>query len=85
MCRRCGRRACSLHFVVRDDVAAAAAGILVGEGHHGAIYQATDLAAASDKLGEEKVCAYSWHHALTHAKLSMGDREEKVVLSIPPA
>jgi len=30
-----------VNFVSRDDVAAAAAGILVGEGHHGAIYQAT--------------------------------------------
>jgi NAD(P)H dehydrogenase (quinone) len=28
-------------FVARDDVAAAAAGILVGEGHAGAIYSAT--------------------------------------------
>jgi len=28
-------------FVARDDVAAAAAGILVGDGHAGAIYNAT--------------------------------------------
>jgi NAD(P)H dehydrogenase (quinone) len=28
-------------FVSRDDVAAAAAGILIGEGHSGAIYNAT--------------------------------------------
>ncbi len=34
-----------VNFVARDDVAAAAAGILVGEGHHGAIYQATGPAA----------------------------------------
>lgn len=30
-----------VNFVSRDDVAAAAAGVLVGEGHHGALYQAT--------------------------------------------
>jgi NAD(P)H dehydrogenase (quinone) len=34
-------------FVSRDDVAAAAAGILVGEGHAGAIYNATGPAALS--------------------------------------
>lgn len=34
-----------VNFVWRDDVAAAAAGILAGEGHHGAIYQATGPAA----------------------------------------
>lgn len=34
-----------VNFVARDDVAAAAVGILVGEGHHGAIYQATGPAA----------------------------------------
>lgn len=34
-----------VNFVARDDVAAAAAGILVGEGHHGAIYQATGPSA----------------------------------------
>lgn len=34
-----------VNFVSRDDVAAAAAGILVGEGHHGAIYHATGPAA----------------------------------------
>ncbi len=34
-----------VNFVSRDDVAAAAAGILVGEGHHGAMYQATGPAA----------------------------------------
>ncbi|HEX8823349.1 MAG TPA: NAD(P)H-binding protein [Archangium sp.] len=34
-----------VNFVARDDVAAAAAGILVGQGHHGAIYQATGPAA----------------------------------------
>lgn len=35
----------AVNFVARDDVAAAAAGILIGEGHHGAIYQATGPAA----------------------------------------
>jgi NAD(P)H dehydrogenase (quinone) len=30
-----------VNFVSRDDVAAAAAGLLVTEGHHGAIYNAT--------------------------------------------
>jgi NAD(P)H dehydrogenase (quinone) len=34
-----------VNFVSRDDVAAAAAGILAGESHHGAIYQATGPAA----------------------------------------
>jgi NAD(P)H dehydrogenase (quinone) len=34
-------------FVARDDVAAAAAGILLGEGHAGAIYNATGPAAVS--------------------------------------
>jgi NAD(P)H dehydrogenase (quinone) len=34
-----------VNFVSRDDVAAAAAGILASEGHHGAIYQATGPAA----------------------------------------
>jgi NAD(P)H dehydrogenase (quinone) len=34
-----------VNFVARDDVAAAAAGVLVGEGHHGAIYQATGPAS----------------------------------------
>jgi NAD(P)H dehydrogenase (quinone) len=40
-----------VNFVSRNDVAAAAAGILVGEGHHGAIYQATGPAALN---GEER-------------------------------
>lgn len=35
----------AVNFVSRNDVAAAAAGILAGEGHHGAIYQATGPAA----------------------------------------
>lgn len=35
----------AVNFVARDDVAAAAAGVLVGEGHHGAIYQATGPAS----------------------------------------
>lgn len=30
-----------VNFVARDDVAAAAVGVLIGEGHHGAIYHAT--------------------------------------------
>lgn len=34
-----------VNFVARDDVAAAAAGILVGDGHHGAIYHATGPAS----------------------------------------
>jgi NAD(P)H dehydrogenase (quinone) len=34
-----------VNFVARNDVAAAAAGILAGDGHHGAIYQATGPAA----------------------------------------
>lgn len=34
-----------VNFISRDDVAAAAAGILAGEGHHGATYQATGPAA----------------------------------------
>jgi NAD(P)H dehydrogenase (quinone) len=34
-----------VNFVARADVAAAAAGILAGEDHHGAIYQATGPAA----------------------------------------
>lgn len=34
-----------VNFVSRDDVAAAAAGILATDGHHGAIYQATGPAA----------------------------------------
>jgi NAD(P)H dehydrogenase (quinone) len=34
-----------VNFVWRDDVAAAAAGIVANEGHHGAIYQATGPAA----------------------------------------
>ncbi|HEY0711232.1 MAG TPA: NAD(P)H-binding protein [Polyangia bacterium] len=34
-----------VNFVARDDVAAAAAGILLGDGHHGAIYQSTGPAA----------------------------------------
>lgn len=34
-----------VNFVSRGDVAAAAAGILAGDGHHGAIYQATGPAA----------------------------------------
>lgn len=35
----------AVNFVSRDDVAAAAAGILAGDGHHGAIYQATGPAS----------------------------------------
>jgi NAD(P)H dehydrogenase (quinone) len=35
----------AVNFVSRDDVAAAAAGILLGDGHHGAIYQATGPAS----------------------------------------
>jgi NAD(P)H dehydrogenase (quinone) len=34
-----------VNFVARDDVAAAAAGILIGDGHHGAIYHATGPAS----------------------------------------
>ena len=34
-----------VNFVSRDDVAAAAAGVLTGEGHHGAVYQATGPAS----------------------------------------
>src|ERR1700726_1537092 len=34
-------------FVARDDVAAAAAGILIGDGHTGAIYNATGPARLS--------------------------------------
>lgn len=34
-----------VNFVARDDVAAAAAGLLATDGHHGAIYQATGPAA----------------------------------------
>jgi NAD(P)H dehydrogenase (quinone) len=41
-------------FVSRDDVAAAAAGLLATEGHHGVIYQATGLAALN---GEERAAA----------------------------
>ena len=37
----------AVNFVSRDDVAAAAAGILLGKGHHGAIYQATGPASFS--------------------------------------
>src|SRR3984957_3693966 len=38
-------------FVARDDVAAAAAGILIGDGHAGAIYNATgpDLVSGADR------------------------------------
>jgi NAD(P)H dehydrogenase (quinone) len=43
-------------FVSRDDVAAAAAGILVGDGHAGAIYNATGPAAVS---GAERAAALS--------------------------
>ena len=56
---RCrSRKACThrlrnarVNFVSRNDVAAAAAGILATDGHHGAIYQATGPAALS---GEER-------------------------------
>jgi NAD(P)H dehydrogenase (quinone) len=37
----------AVNFVSRADVAAAAAGILLGDGHHGAIYQATGPASYS--------------------------------------
>lgn len=43
-------------YVARDDVAAAAAGILATDGHHGAIYHATGPAALGP---EEKVAAIS--------------------------
>jgi NAD(P)H dehydrogenase (quinone) len=43
-------------YVSRNDVAAAAAGILVGEGHAGAIYNATGSAAVS---GEERAALVS--------------------------
>ena len=36
-------------FVARGDVAAAAAGILIGDGHAGAIYNAIDIAAIYEK------------------------------------
>lgn len=42
----------AVNFVSRGDVAAAAAGILIGDGHHGAIYQATGPASFS---GDERV------------------------------
>lgn len=42
----------AVNFVSRDDVAAAAAGILIGDGHHGAIYQATGPASFR---GDERV------------------------------
>jgi NAD(P)H dehydrogenase (quinone) len=40
-------------FVARDDVAAAAAGILIGDGHAGAIYNATgpELLSGTDRAG----------------------------------
>ena len=38
-------------FVARDDLAAAAAGMLAGDGHNGAVYQGTGPAALS---GEER-------------------------------
>src|SRR3546814_13677388 len=43
-------------FVARDDIAAAAAGILAGQGHEGAIYQGTGPATWS---GKERAAAVS--------------------------
>jgi NAD(P)H dehydrogenase (quinone) len=43
-------------FVARDDIAAASAGILTGEGHHGAIYQGTGPAALT---GTQRAAAVS--------------------------
>jgi NAD(P)H dehydrogenase (quinone) len=43
-----------VNFVSRDDVAAAAAGILATSGHHGALYHATGPAALS---GEQRAAA----------------------------
>lgn len=44
----------AVNFVSRDDVAAAAAGILATDGHHGAIYHATGPAALT---GDERAVA----------------------------
>src|SRR3546814_5601875 len=43
-------------FVARDDIAAAAAGILAGQGHEGAIHQGTGPATWS---GKERAAAVS--------------------------
>src|SRR3546814_18036523 len=51
-----GRGDAPVSFVARDDIAAAAAGILAGQGHEGAIYQGTGPATWS---GKERAAAVS--------------------------
>jgi NAD(P)H dehydrogenase (quinone) len=73
-----------VNFVWRDDVAAAAAGILVGQGHHGAIYQATGPAAL-DGTARASLVATVTGKPFGFAAVSAGQyREGLAAAGLPP-
>ena len=79
------RRTRRVNFVARDDVAAAAAGILMGEEHHGAIYQATgpaSLDGTSRAALVAKVTGKSFGFAAVSAARY---REGLAATGLPPA
>lgn len=73
-----------VNFVARDDVAAAAAGILVGEGHHGAIYQATGPAALDGVARAALVAQVTGKHFAFAAISDAQYREGLAAAGLPP-
>jgi NAD(P)H dehydrogenase (quinone) len=73
-----------VNFVSRDDVAAAAAGILAGEGHHGAIYQATGPAAL-DGSARARMVAKVTGKSFAFAAVTVDQyREGLLAAGLPP-
>jgi len=66
-----------VNFIARDDLAAAAAGVLATEGHHGVIYQATGPASLS---GEERAAsiAKALGKPYGFAQISLAQYREKL-------
>jgi NAD(P)H dehydrogenase (quinone) len=73
-----------VNFVSRDDVAAAAAGILIGEGHHGAIYQATGPAALDGETRAALVSNVTGKNFAFAAVDPAQYREGLVAAGLPP-
>ena len=73
-----------VNFVSRDDVAAAAAGILAGEGHHGAIYQATGPAALDGEARAALVSNVTGKNFAFAAVDPTQYREGLVAAGLPP-
>jgi len=73
-----------VNFVARDDVAAAAAGILVGDGHHGAIYHATGPAAL-DGVARASLVSKVTGKSFAFAPVSVAQyREGLAAAGLPP-